>query len=76
MRPLRDLRAEVYSAPVAEAYESFYRAEPGWQAYAAAHDVAALVLVDGSALDRAVRSDAGWRQVAREDHHVVWQRTA
>ena len=36
----------------------------------------ALVLVDGSALDRAVRSDAGWRQVAREGHHVVWERTA
>ena len=55
VRPLRDLRAEVYSAPVREAYESFYRAEPGWQSYAAAHDVAALVLVDGSPLDRAVR---------------------
>ena len=26
----------------------------------------ALVLVDGSALDRAVRSDAGWQQVARD----------
>ena len=75
VQPLRDLRTEVYSAPVAEAYESFYRAEPGWQAYAATHDVAALVLVDGSALDRAVRSDAGWRQVAVEDDHVVWERT-
>jgi hypothetical protein len=76
VRPLRDLRAEVYSAPVADAYESFFRAEPGWQSYAAAHDVAALVLVDGSALDRAVRSDAGWRQVTREDDHVVWERRA
>jgi len=72
VRPLRDLRAEVYSGPVADAYESFYRAEPGWQSYAATHDVAALVLVDGSALDRALHSDAGWRQVVRDDDHVVW----
>ena len=76
VRPLRDLRSEVYSAPVAEAYESFYRAEPGWSAYATAHGVTALVLLDGSALDRAVRSNSGWRQVAREDHHAVWKRAS
>jgi len=74
VRPLHDLRTEVYSDAVATAYESFYRAEPGWQAYAAEHDITALVLEDGSALDRAVRADAGWRQLAREGHHVVWER--
>ena len=31
-RPLRDLRAEVYSVPVATAYEDFQEARPGWQA--------------------------------------------
>ena len=74
VRPLRDLRAEVYSDAAGNAYESFYRAEPGWQAYAAKHDITALVLEDGSALDRAVRADAGWRQVAREGTHAVWER--
>jgi hypothetical protein len=76
VHPLRDLRSEVYSPPVADAYESFYRAEPGWQSYAAAHDITALVLLDGSVLDRNVRSEAGWRQVAREGRHVVWERSS
>ena len=74
VRPLRDLRAEVYSDAVGRAYESFYRAEPGWQAYAAEHDVRALVLVSGSALDRAARADGGWRMAAREGQHVLWER--
>ena len=33
------------------------------------------LLVDGSALDRAVTADAGWRQVERNGHHVVWARS-
>ena len=73
-RVLRDLRTEAYSAAVGDAYESFYRAEPGWRAYAAEHDVGALVLVGGSALDRAVNADGGWRQVVREGQHVLWER--
>jgi hypothetical protein len=72
VRPLRDLRAEVYSAPVADAYESFFRAEPGWQSYAAAHDVAALVVETDSRLDRAVRADGAWVQAARAGDHAVW----
>lgn len=74
VRPLRDLRTEVYSGDTAAAYESFYRAEPGWQAYAADHAVTALVLVVGAPLDDAVAAEGGWDEVVRTDRHVLWQR--
>lgn len=75
VRPLRDLRAEIYSGPVADSYESFYRARPGWQAYAAGQGIEGMVLVDGSALDDALRTESGWREVVRDAGYVLWQRT-
>ena len=74
LRPLRDLRTEVYSPDTTAAHEAFYRAEPGWQSYAVDHAVTSLVLVDGSPLDLAVNADNGWDQSVRTDGHVLWQR--
>lgn len=70
--PLRDLRAEVYGPEVAEAYEAFADAEPGWQAYAAEHGVDLVVVPTGAPLDEAIAAEPGWRAVVRDDGWVVW----
>lgn len=75
LRLLRDLRAEVYSPAVASAYESFLDAEPGWDRYADDHGVDAVVVETGTPLDVALGAAPGWREVARNDDHAVWQRT-
>ncbi len=71
---LRDLRAEVYSAPTAAAYESFFSAEPGWQAYAAAHDVQAVLARTGEPIADALTLDEGWTPVAEEGEWQLWRR--
>ena len=75
LRLMRDLRAEVYSPPVAAAYESFLSAEPGWQRYATDHGVDAVVVEAATPLDRALASDPTWQELARDTGHAVWQRT-
>ena len=73
--PLRDLRVEVYSSNVAAAYERFLHAEPGWQDYAAEHDVDAALLADDSALAAALRHADGWTLVAASGGFALWRRT-
>lgn len=75
VRPLRDLRSEAYSLPVARAHESFTRCGTGWQAYAEEHEVAAAVVTRDGPLDGCLRG-AGWRELAREGGFAVWRHPA
>jgi hypothetical protein len=70
--PLRDLRAEVYSAQVANEYDSFMGAEEGWQSYADAHEVRAIVVQTGSELDTALSGARDWERVASEEEYQMW----
>ena len=74
LRPLRDLRAEVYTPATAAAYESFTDAEPGWQAYADEHGVEVVVAADGEPLDRALAADPGWVPAADDGTYRLWRR--
>ncbi|PKW27172.1 glycosyltransferase family 39 protein [Phycicoccus duodecadis] len=74
VRPLRDLRAEVYTAPTAAAYEDFTNARPGWAAYADAHRVAVIVAAVGEPLDRALAGSAGWRVAGADGTYRLWRR--
>ena len=71
-RPMRDLRAEVYSEPVALAYKDFQEARPGWQAYAAAHGVTAVLAYRDGPLDPAMAEDASWSAVAEDPRFRLW----
>lgn len=73
VEPLRDLRVEVYSPPVAQAYETFFRAGPGWQDYADRQEVTALLVRAGEPLDDAAAA-GGWRRTAADDRFVLWTR--
>ncbi|MBM6405975.1 hypothetical protein JQN72_17165 [Phycicoccus sp. CSK15P-2] len=72
VRPVRDLRAEIYSVDAARAYESFSRAEEGWQGYATAHGVEAVLAATGSPLDTALDTQTGWSRRAEDPDHVLW----
>ncbi len=74
VRVLRDLRAEVYRPTTAAAYEDFFSARPGWQEYAAAHDVRAVVVRDGEPIDDALAGAPGWVTAARDDGWALWTR--
>ena len=71
-RPLRDLRAEVYSAPVATAYEDFQEARPGWQAYAESQGVTAVLADRERPLDRALSGEPAWTAVAEDPDFRLW----
>ncbi|WP_299442794.1 hypothetical protein [uncultured Phycicoccus sp.] len=75
LRPLRDLRAEVYTPSTAAAYESFTDAEPGWQAYADEHGVEVVVAAEDEALDRALSADPGWVPAADDGTYRLWRRS-
>ena len=73
-RPLRDLRAEVYSVPVATAYEDFQEARVGWQDYADAHGVTAVLADRKRPLDPALAVDPEWMAVADDTDFRLWVR--
>lgn len=75
LRPMRDLRAEVYTAPTADAYEDFARAKAGWQGYAEAHEIRWVLAERDAALDRALSHEAGWQPVVADGDHRLWHRT-
>lgn len=68
---LRDLRAEVYSEHAAAPYEDFLQARPGWQQYAAEHQIEAALLADDADLTKAVRG-AGWRAAGTAPGSTLW----
>lgn len=71
-RPLRDLRAEVYSVAVATAYESFQEAGPGWAQYAEEHGVTAVLADRDLPLDRALATDPAWAVRAADEGYRLW----
>ena len=71
-RPLRDLRAEVYSVPVATAYEDFQEARPGWQAYAESQGITAVLADRERPLDRALSGEPAWTVVAEDPDFRLW----
>lgn len=74
--PLRDLRVEAYSSPVAASYERFFGAGDGWQTYAGDQRVQALLVRAREPLDVAAASDPGWRRTADDGRFVLWVRAA
>lgn len=73
-RPLRDLRAEVYSTPVATAYEHFQEARPGWQAYADRQGITAVLADRSRPLDPALGTEPDWTVVAADREFRLWVR--
>lgn len=71
-RPLRDLRAEVYSLPVATAYEGFQEARPGWQDYATEHGVTAVLADRRRPLDAALAREPAWTAAAEDPDFRLW----
>lgn len=71
-RPMRDLRAEVYSVPVALAYEDFQEARPGWQDYAAAQGITAVLADRERPLDRALSGEPEWSVAAEDADFRLW----
>lgn len=71
LRPLRDLRAEVYSPATAHAYEAFMKGEPGWRQYADDHQVRAMLLGVGAPLAPLLSGD-GWQVVASDTTYELW----
>lgn len=71
-RPLRDLRAEVYSVPVATAYEAFQEARPGWQGYAESQGITAVLADRRRPLDPALASEPSWAAVAEDPDFRLW----
>ncbi len=74
VRPLRDLRAEVYSPAVALAYDDFQDARPGWQTYADEQGVTAVLADRSRPLDAALAGEPGWRVAAEDADFRLWTR--
>lgn len=74
IRPLRDLRAEVYTQPVAEAYEILAKGRQGWQGYADREGVTVVLAVVDERLDREIAADGGWNAVATDGRYRIWRR--
>ena len=71
-RPLRDLRAEVYSPDVAHAYKQFQEARPGWQDYAESHGVTAVLADRSEELDPALAGAPDWTAQAEDARFRLW----
>lgn len=71
-RPLRDLRAEVYSVPVAIDYERFQEAEPGWPGLAERWGVTAVLADRDRPLDAALAGVPAWRVAAEDPDFRLW----
>ena len=72
LRPLRDLRAEVYSVPVAMAYEDFQDARPGWQNYVRTREVSAVLADRRRPLDAALAGEPAWTVAAEDADFRLW----
>lgn len=71
-RPLRDLRAEVYSIPVATGYENFQEARSGWQKYADAQGMTSVLADRERPLDAALLGEPSWTVVAEDSDFRLW----
>ena len=71
LRPLRDLRSELYDVRTAAAYDAFLRGEPGWEDYATSHRLEAVLVADGSPLGARL-APAGWTKAASDAAYTLW----
>ena len=71
---MRDLRAEVYSLPVATAYENFQETRAGWQDYADSQGVTAVLADRDKPLDRALDGEPEWTSTAQDPDFRLWVR--
>ena len=74
LKPMKDLRAEVYSLQTTKDYRAFQEAEPGWQQYATAHKIGAVLADRNEPLDPALAQDGAWRTAAEDQHFRLWVR--
>ena len=74
LHPLKDLRAEVYSAPTTREYKAFADAGPGWPGYAEQHGVDAILADRTEPLDPALAKDSAWRVAAADEDFRLWVR--
>jgi len=72
LKPLRDVRVEIYSPGVVADFDSFQNAGPEWEDYGAAHDVRAFLLAKGSLLSQALHESGRWRAAAIQHDYALW----
>ncbi|WP_353357196.1 hypothetical protein [Intrasporangium sp. DVR] len=71
LRPLRDLRAEVYSATAVDTFEHIWSADVGWERRLAALDVHVVLVRSADPLARALPESA-LRRVAVGNDYELW----
>ena len=74
LRPVKDLRAEVYSPSVTAAYLAFERGADTWPGYVMDHAITAALLPDDSPLAKALAATDTWQKSASGDGRSVWVR--
>ncbi len=72
LHPLKDLRAEVYSAQTTREYKAFADARPGWAEYATEHRVGAILADRDEPLDPAIAQAGTWQLAAADDDFRLW----
>jgi len=70
-----DGRNDMYSQQVLEDYTAIRAADPGWQALADRYGVEAILLPPETTLTRGPAADAGWCEVYRDAHQVLYLRS-
>jgi hypothetical protein len=71
VKPLRDLRAEVYSTEAAEAFHAFTIARPGWETYLVQTAVHAALVPRDSPLAKALATQ-GWVMAGSQDDYALF----
>ena len=74
LRPLKDLRAEVYSAQTTQKYKAFSQAGPGWAAYVDEHHLNTVLADRDEPLDPAIAHEGTWRLAAADSRFRLWVR--
>jgi hypothetical protein len=72
LHPLKDLRAEVYSAQTTREYKAFADATPGWPEYATEHRLDAILADRDEPLDPAIAQAGTWQVAAADDDFRLW----
>lgn len=72
VRPLRDLRVEVYSPAAAARFEDLITARPGWPEIARQEKVAAVLADSSGPLAQQLKKRADWSQIADEKGYALW----
>ena len=74
LRPLKDLRAEVYSAQTTQKYKAFSQAGPGWAAYVDEHRINTILADRHEPIDSAIAHEGTWWIAAADSRFRLWVR--